>query len=197
MNNKQQINFDVYDSPGSRFSHILDKAGFKRGRGRVIDLQHYLIETCPKYFHGLKYTTVRAWFQHHAPPMQKMDAIMDALQLSYQFSHDISHIKTWWKAGGYYPFSETDSDATSPFYELQDKIAAVKEKLPFIIMSIVTDEAGEHFGSLTGSELAEISDKAMIFAEEFLDPFNITCPDELLRHIVRQELLKALEKSIK
>jgi hypothetical protein len=193
MNAKKQTKTNHYPTAGKRLSHILDKIGFKQGRGRITNFQNYLIETCPKDFKGLKYTTVRAWFQDHAPPMQKMDAIINALHAEYQIHHDVSHIKTWWKVGGFYPFTENVSEEHDSLDELKTKIAAVKDKLPFIIMSIVTDEVGEHFSSLSGSELIRISDKATNFAEKFLDPFNTDCPEEHLRLIVQQELLKIIE----
>jgi hypothetical protein len=73
-----------------------------------------------------------------------------------------------------------------------EKVAIAKEKLPFIIMSIVTEETGDLFNSLSGSELIQISDKAVSFADNFLNPLNIDCPDEYLRLIVRHELQKVM-----
>jgi hypothetical protein len=189
--NKQKIP-GAYNTPGDRLSHILDQIGFKQGRGRVIDFQNYLTRTSPKYFKDLKYTTVRAWFQDHAPPMRKIDNIFETLQIDYRFQHDVSHIKTWWKAGGFYPFFDKTSTNHPSILELLEKAAIAKEKLPFIIMSIVTDETGELFKSLSGSELIRISDKAACFAENFLDPLNLDCPDEYLRIIIRHELQRVM-----
>jgi hypothetical protein len=188
MKTNHQINSDRYNTPGDRLSHILDQVGFKQGRGRVIDFQNYLTSTSPKYFKDLKYTTVRAWFQDHAPPMRKIDAIIETLQVTYRFKHDVSHIKTWWKAGGIYPFFDKIPSDHPSILELMEKAAIIKEKLPFIIMSIVNEESGEVFKSLSGTELIRIFDKASRFAENFLDPLNIGCPDEYLRTIVRHEL---------
>jgi signal recognition particle subunit SEC65 len=195
ISKQTETNTNTYDSPGSRLSHILDQIGFKQGRGRVIDFQNYLREKKPEDFESLKYSTVRAWFQDHAPPMNKIDIIIEALQVKYQFQNDVSHIKTWWKAGGFYPFVDKASMKSSSLHELQKKIAAVKEKLPFVIMSIITEETGDHFKSLSGSDLISISDKVTGFAEGFLDPFTIDCPDEYLRFVVRQELSKVLERA--
>jgi hypothetical protein len=194
MSTDKQTQTDTHDSPGDRLSLILDRIGFKQGRGRVIDFQNYLKETSPENFKDLKYTTVRAWFQDHAPPMRKIDAIIDALLVEFPFHHDISHIKTWWKVGGPYPFSDETPAELASFQQLQQKIKSVKEKLPFTIMSIVRDETGKHFKSLSGSDLIHISDKATNLAEDFLNPFNIECPDEYLRLVVRHELTKILNR---
>jgi signal recognition particle subunit SEC65 len=171
---------------------MLDIIGFKQGRGRVSDFQNYLTTTSPKYFKHLKYTTVRAWFQDHAPPMRKIDAIIETLQVNYKFQHDVAHIKTWWKAGGYYPFIENTSDSHPSIIEIIKKVDAVKEKHPFLIMSIVTEEAGELFKTLTGGELIRISDKAAYFADNYVDPLNIDCPEEYLRIIIKHELRKIM-----
>lgn len=185
---------NAFNLPGDRLSHILDQLGFKQGRGRVTDFQNYLKRICPQEFKDLKYTTVRAWFQDHAPPMHKIDKIIDALQIDYEFHNDISHIKTWWKAGGFYPFFDKSTKKTSSFYGLQQEIKTVKEKLPFVIMSIVMEETGDHFSSVSGSDLIRISDRATNFAEDFLDPFNIDCPDEYLRLFIKHELSKVLRE---
>lgn len=194
MNRHKQTQSNTHDSPGDRLNLILDQIGFKQGRGRVIDFQNYLMERFPKEFRTLKYTTVRAWFQGHAPPMRKIDAIIDALQLEFQFHHDISHIKTWWKVGGPCPFNDETSEELASIHQLQQKRRAVQEKLSFIIMSIVTEETGEHFKSLSASDLIHISDKATTFAEDFLNPFTIECPDEYLRLVVRHELSEILNR---
>ena len=184
----KQTQTDTPDSPGDRLTLILDQIGFKQGRGRVVDFQNYLMERSPKDFKALKYTTVRAWFRGHAPPMRKIDAIIDALQIEFQFQQDISHIKTWWKVGGPCPFSDETSLELASIHQLQEQRSAFQEKLPFIIMSIVTEETGEHFKSLSGSDLVRISDKTTAFAEDFLSPFNVECPDDYLRLFVRHEL---------
>jgi hypothetical protein len=195
MDTNKQTQTDTHDSPGDRLSIILDQIGFKQGRGRVIDFQNYLRDRSPKDFKDLKYTTVRAWFQGHAPPMRKIDAVIGALQVEFQFHHDISHIKTWWKVGGPCPFSSETTAEHVSIQQLQQKIRMLKEKLSFIIMSIVTEETGEHFRSLSGSDLIRISDKATSFAEDYLNPFNIECPDEYLRLVVRHELMKILNEN--
>jgi hypothetical protein len=195
MSANKQTQTHSYDLPGDRLSTILDQIGFKQGRGRVLDFQNYLRDTSPKDFKDLKYTTVRAWFQNHAPPMRKIDAVIDALQVEFQFNHDISHIKTWWKVGGPCPFdSETIAERAS-IHQLEQKIGLYKEKLAFIIMSIVTEEAGEHFKSLSGSDLTRISDKVKAFTEDFINPSIIECPDEYLRLVARHELENILKKN--
>lgn len=194
MSIDKQTQSNISDSPGDRLNLILDQIGFKQGRGRVVDFQNYLMERFPKEFKELKYTTVRAWFQGHAPPMRKIDAIIDALQLEFEFHHDISHIKTWWKVGGPCPFSDESSVELASIHQLQEKRDAYQEKLSFIIMSIVTEETGEHFKSLSGSDLVRISDKTTAFAEDFLNPFSVECPDDYLRLVVRHELAELLSR---
>jgi hypothetical protein len=192
MKTNNQKNINLYKTPGERLSHILDQIGFKSGRGRVTDFQGYLVNTSPKHFKDLKYSTVRAWFRDHAPPMRKIDTIIEALQINFRFQHDVSHIKTWWKAGGFYPFFDTPPTSQPTIRELLDKINIIKEKLPFIIMSIINEETGDSFKSLSGSELIRISDKASNFADNFLDPLNIDCPDEYIRLIVKHELNRVM-----
>lgn len=104
----------VFDKTGGRLNHILDQIGFREGRGRVSDLQKYLIRTRPEYFANLKYTTVRSWLLESAPPMKKIEVIMDALQDNYEFKHDISQIKNWWKLGGFYPFTKSSQTTDIP-----------------------------------------------------------------------------------
>jgi signal recognition particle subunit SEC65 len=185
---------DTDNFPGDRLSTILDQIGFKKGRGRVLDFQNYLRDASPKDFKDLKYTTVRAWFQCHAPPMRKIDAVIDALQIEFQFHHDISHIKTWWKVGGPCPFSNETTAVRTSIQQIQQKIELQKEKLMFIIISIVKEETGEHFNSLSGSDLTRIYDKVTSFVEDFLNPSVIECPDEYLRLVARHELERILNE---
>jgi hypothetical protein len=193
MKSNNQKNTETYNTPGNRLSHILDQIGFKQGRGRVIDFQNYLTGTSPKYFKDLKYTTVRAWFQDHAPPMRKIDVIIETLQVNYHFQHDVSHIKTWWKAGGIYPFSHKTHSYHPSILELMEKANLLKQKIPFLIMSIVNEESGELFKSLSGNDLIRIFDKTSCFAENYIDPLNMGCPDEYLRVIVRHELDRVMK----
>jgi len=183
MNTKKNINTstETFESPGDRLNHILDQIKFKQGRGRVSEFKNYLAERLLDGASDLKYTTVRSWFQEHAPPMRKIDDIMQALQQEYPFKHDISQIKTWWKLGGLYPFV----DYLNPNIA---KIQQDKEKLQFVVMSLVTEETGELFKSLSSENLINLKDKAVKFAEEFVDPFKNECPSEYLRMVIRYEL---------
>jgi hypothetical protein len=124
--------------------------------------------------------------------MRKIDSIIDALLVEFKFHHDISHIKTWWKVGGSCPFDNETAAGLPSMHELQQKISEAKEKLPFIIMSIVTEETGDQFKTLSGSDLIHISDKAASFADDFLNPFHIDCPSEYIRLVVRHELMDVL-----
>lgn len=98
---------EKFGTPGKRLSHLLDVVGFKQGRGRVTAFFQYLKDTNSTTFGDLKYSTVRSWFHEHTPPAAKMDAVIDALQETYTFDkNNLSHIKTWWRAGGIYPIKE-------------------------------------------------------------------------------------------
>ena len=176
-------NDELFETTGNRLSHILNQIGFKHGRGRIQDLQSYLIDIKPEIFSDLKYTTVRSWFHDSAPPMKKVDVIIEALQNDYLFQNDISQIKTWWKVGGYYPFSH-DSKPTA----LEPSNSINEQKLQFIVMSIVTEETGKEFNELSGDELTQIKEKALQLVKDFIDPFVTVCPNEYMRMAVRDEM---------
>ncbi|MCG8330640.1 MAG: hypothetical protein MI974_23285 [Chitinophagales bacterium] len=188
MNTKRNINTETFELPGERLNHLLDQIGFKQGRGRVTNFQNYLTEKSPNLFSDLKYTTVRSWFQEHAPPMRKIDAVIQALKKEYQFHHDISLIKTWWKMGGFYPFISDSGELSPSITDLQKEVKDKEEKLQFLVMSLVTEETGELFKSLSSQDLVKLKDKVVKFANEFADPFEIECPSEYLRMAIRDEL---------
>lgn len=188
MDTNSQAEYEPYNSPGDRLSHILDQIGFKQGRGRVRDFQSYLTDSRPDFFSDLKYTTVRSWFQESAPPMLKIDAIISALQESYSFNHNIPQIKTWWKVGGYYPFIDAGGEASPTIHDLQKKNEANREKAQFIVMSLVTEVAGDSFSHLTGEELVQLKDSAVRMNDDFADPFKTDCPSEYLKIAIQNEL---------
>lgn len=184
MSIKSSQGVDIsFNTVGERLSHILDQIGFKHGRGRIQDFQAYLIDRKPESFSDLKYTTVRSWFHDSAPPMKKINIIIDALQEFYLFKNDISQIKSWWKLGGYYPFSH-DSKPT----DVNESKSLGEQKLQFIVMSMVTEEAGHDFNSLSGEQLIQIKEKAIQLAKDFVDPFITECPVEYMRIAVRDEI---------
>lgn len=197
MNTKRNTNTEAFESPGERLNHLLDQIGFKQGRGRVADFQSYLTEKSPGLFSDLKYTTVRSWFQEHAPPMRKIDAVIQALQKEYPFHHDISQIKTWWKVGGFYPFVNDSGDPSPSITDLQRDAKDNEEKLQFVVMSLVTEETGELFKSLSSQDLVKLKDKVVKFAQEFADPFKTECPSEYLRMAIRDELSAILDSKKK
>lgn len=178
-----------FDSPGDRLNHILDKAGFRSGRGRVTEFQSYLAETSPELFKDLKYGTVKSWFQQATPTMRRIGSVLEAVEKNYPINQDISLIKTWWKVGGYYPFAKPVAappkfcvESPSPDNEEED------EKLQFIAMSLVIDETGELFKTLSSKDLVRLKDKALRFAKEFADPSKSNCPSEYLRMVIKYEL---------
>lgn len=196
MNTERNSEPEEFSSRGERLSHILDKIGFKEGRGRVADFRTFLVSKKPDVFEDLKYTTVRAWFQDSAPPMVKVDVIIDALVENYQFHHglDLSLIKTWWKAGGYYPFVDSEGDKIPSIPELQQEAKNNEDRLQFIVMSLVTDVTGDSFNTLSSDELVRLKDSAIQFARDFADPFKTECPTRFLRMIIQDELTKLSNK---
>ena len=190
MATNQDVNSEAFITPGERLNYLLDQIGFKQGRGRVAEFQTFLMEQSPESFADLKYTTVRSWFQEHAPAMRKIDAIMEALQTEYSINQNISQIKTWWKLGGYFPFAEQPDEAES----IQKEIDETEQKLQFQIMSLVTEETGESFAKLSSRDLYRIKEKALTFATDYADPLKVVCPHDYIRLIIRNELDKLLKK---
>jgi len=197
MNTNRNTELEAFELPGERLNHILDQIGFKQGRGRVAEFQNYLAEKSPGVFADLKYTTVRSWFQEHSPPMRKIDAAIQALQFEYKFRHDISQIKTWWKVGGFYPFVNESGEPAPSITDLQQEAKDNEEKLQFVIMSLVTEETGEHFKSLSSKDLVRLKDKVAQFAQDYSDPFKTDCPSDYLRMAIKAELSELLNKKKK
>lgn len=192
MENSNQIEYEAdtesFAESGQRLNHLLDQIGFKEERGRVAFFQKYLIERKPETFAGLNYNTVRSWFKNSSPSMIKIDVIISALQESYSFNHNIPQIKTWWKVGGYYPFVDGSGTASPTIHDLQKKNEADREKAQFIVMSLVTEVAGDSFSSLTGEELVQLKDSAIKMNDDFADPFKTDCPSEYLKIAIQNEL---------
>ena len=191
-NKEEQLEKNEFDTPGERLNHILDQIGFKKGRGRVTEFQAYLTSAAPDNFSDLKYSTVRSWFQYHAPPMRKIDVIIQLLQNDYPFQNDISQIKTWWKVGGYYPFSTDDASSKSGS---DAEFTEFEEKMQFISMSLVTEITGDNFSSLSSQDLIIIKDKVIEFAKDYADPYKTECPQKYLRLIIKEELNEIIEKN--
>lgn len=182
MNTNRNTELEAFELPGDRLNYILDQIGFKQGRGRVADFQNYLAEKSPSVFTDLKYTTVRSWFQEHSPPMRKIDAIIKTLQIDYTFHLDISQIKTWWKIGGSFPFTKkhevVDTEITNDD----------QEKLEFLVMSLLIEEAGGNSKSFDTNSLIAIKNYILKFAKDFADPQKTTCPEDILRRVIRSKL---------
>jgi len=192
MESSNQIEYEAdtesFAESGQRLNHLLDQIGFKEERGRVAYFQKYLIERKPETFAGLNYNTVRSWFKNSSPSMVKIDVIISALQESYSFNHNIPQIKTWWKVGGYYPFIDDAGAASPTIHDLQKKNEENREKAQFIVMSLVTEVAGDSFSSLTGEELVQLKDSAVKMNDDFADPFKTDCPSEYLKIAIQNEL---------
>jgi hypothetical protein len=156
---------------GERLNHILDLIGFKVGRGRIPEFQEYLMNKVPG-METLKYSTVRSWFNNHAPPMKKVNIIVDVLHDDYDFSVNVYQIKVWWKLGGLSPFNDSDiSESTS-------------DKFQFLVTSMVTEESGKDFNLMSSDKLVDVKNKAIDFAEEFADPNKKAVPLDSLRTFI-------------
>lgn len=177
-----------FKSPGDRLEHLLSQIGFQTDRGIITDLHTYLTTSDPIHFSNLSYGTVRGWFADNAPPMKRIDLIIDALQKQYAFDFDLVHIKTWWKVGGFYPFIETVPK--EELAKLDSEARLKREKTAFVIMALVTEESGVAFDSLSADELKSISDVANQFVKDFTDPYQTSCPNHYLRAIIRDQLKK-------
>jgi hypothetical protein len=188
MNTDIHTEDDEFCAPGGRLGHLLDRIGFKAGHGRINEFRAYLVAASPDVFSDLKYSTVRGWFQDSSPPMRKIDAIVAALQLQYKFPVGVpsSHIKTWWKVGGAYPFAKNHSRLV-----MEQSAGDIDDKLQFLIMALVAEESGDTFDSMSAESLVAIKDRVLQFAKGYADPFKLECPLEFLRMIVTCEVDKA------
>lgn len=164
-----------FSTTGKRLAHILDKVGFKRGRGRMQELHTLIKARRPDLFLDVSFNTIRSWFRDHAPHVQKIEAIVHILHEQYRFEHDLDLISAWWKLGGFYPFvnkpdgkpptvpahgqDQAKSNAESPV----DKF--VSEDPVFISQIILLiDEMREQLDiALTTSQSAVISGRIIAF----------------------------------
>lgn len=185
----------LFEAAGGRLTHILDRLGFKSGRGRVTEFHSFLTASSPEDFSDLSYSTVKSWFQDSSPPMKKMDAVFRALQRDYPITCDLSLVKTWWKLGGIYPFSDSSGERMLALEELKQEARENEQKLQFLIMSLITEEAGGNFNGFSGKELVEVRDAVTKFAHDFSDPLKTSCPVEYLRKFVQYELSNLVKKA--
>lgn len=178
---------EAFNSPGERLNHILDKVGFKGGHGRVAEFHLYLKETKCEDFGDLKYSTVRSWFDDHSPVMRKVNMVMEAIYKNYPSNISITTLKTWWKVGGHYPFSNNVDD------KKREAESEEMAKMDFFISSIVTEECRGIFENISASDLNSLKKMATELAEAFADPFQINCPERFLRLVIKGELVNFVE----
>lgn len=164
-----------FSTTGKRLAHILDKAGFKRGRGRMQELHNLIKAKRPDLFLDVSFNTIRSWFRDHAPHVQKIEAIIDILHKQYRFEHDTDLISAWWKLGGYYPFVNKSVSRLpeAPTHELDHAISDSKSAIsisgaedPVFISQIILliDEMREQLNiDLTTSQSAIISGRIIAF----------------------------------
>lgn len=167
-----------FKKPGERLNHILDKINFKKGRGRVSEFQEYLTNQSPEWFSEIKYTTVRSWFSEHAPPMNKINAAIEALNKNNEIPYDLSYIKTWWKVGGHYPFEVNDNNQeASDFFE----------KLQYKIMALISLEVNS-IEDISVEKLNQVREQTLDFARSFKDPKIKECPESYLKILIQHFL---------
>lgn len=188
-----------FESPGARFNYLLDRIGFKQGRGRATELQNFLIEHSPDLFNETttKYTTVRSWLLDATPSMRKIDAIVSALGKNYTFHEDVSAVKTWWKVGGRYPVASPPIEAKASLLQLQQSAKDYEESLQFIVAGMVTHDTADFANALTDQDLRRIKDNVVKFGTDFADPFKTVCPVEYLKMAVRHEMSVLLDQKIR
>lgn len=166
---------------GDRLNHLLDLIGFRVGRGRVPEFQQYIRTKSIPGLQDLKYSTVRSWFSNNAPPMKKLNLIVDALHTDYEFTESVEQIKVWWKLGGAYPFKNNVHE------EFED---ISSDKLQFLITSMVTEACGEDFQTLSSTSLIDVKNKAIALARDFANPRKVEVPIEYLRVFIADALKK-------
>lgn len=88
-----------------RLMHILDQCGFTSGHGRITKFHRFLVQSLPDIFQDLSYSTVKGWFQNHAPvPEKKVLLVCQALKESSELTFNSREVMSWWLNGGHYPF---------------------------------------------------------------------------------------------
>lgn len=156
-----------FDTTGKRLAHILDKAGFRRGRGRMQELHELLMARRPDLFADVSFNTIRSWFRDHAPHVHKIEAIVQILHDQYRFEHDLDLITSWWKLGGFYPFTESPAAAPAKTGEASDATFEhyVSEDPLFISQIIILiEQMREELGvELSTSQSAVIAGRVIAF----------------------------------
>lgn len=179
----EQEEVEDFEMPGHRLTHLLKKIGFEEQRGLITDLYNFLRETRPEEFGDLTYGAVRGWFNVNAPPMRKIDAILDALKTQYPIEVDEKYLKTWWKVGGHNPF--LPSLQQDELEKLNQEVIDLREKMKFVTMAIVREEIGDMFEKVPPKDLEAILDVTNQFTKDFSDPYMTTPPNYYLRAIIR------------
>ncbi len=181
MKRELSVKGNTFDTPGDRLREILDKVEFDKfqDRGRVLKFHEYLMENNPAEFGDMKYSTCRAWFSNNAPTMKKIDIVFETLLMNYEFNHNISHIKTWWKAGGYYPF-DNFSISQADRVDVLDK-----KRLEFLVMGILYEQMDKDVENVDTDKLLEIKEQTIQFANDFCNPNVNVCNVATLTRFIR------------
>ena len=173
---------ELYLEAGNRLEHILETIGFDMGRGHIRRFYELLRLSNSPELRDLKFRTVRAWFQQNAPAMRKIDIVIDLLHKKYNFHYDQSLVKTWWKLGGYYPFSEHEGISAGPNGQISD---ALLKKIDFIVMASITQFLDVNSSDLSVDDLIYVRDQITGFACDFSSQDIVECPSEYLTIMIR------------
>lgn len=184
----QQDEFEGFDSPGSRLSHLLDRIGFKEQRGKMQDFYRYLQDRDPKNFGDLSYSTVRGWFSIYSPSIKKIAFIVDALKQTYPIPCDEKHLKTWWKLGGIYPFYLSEGEGAPNQEDHELDVEETRNKLRYQIMRLISEEDGSLSQNLTQEEILSVLGATADFARDFADPEQTSPPHQYLRAIIKDQI---------
>ncbi|EIF42836.1 hypothetical protein DOK_11666 [gamma proteobacterium BDW918] len=153
--------------------------GFPEGHGRMIKLLEYLSQNNPAAFEGLSYSTVKGWFNDRAPGMTKIDDVFEALSHEYSIAGDQRLIKSWWKLGGFYPFTE-------------DRVeSGLSAKLQIQLGNIIAEALGSELHSASPDTIEGIQSEVVRIVTAFTDP-DTTEPDLKTLSTIVQGVLATL-----
>jgi len=152
---------EVWERSGDRLSKILDVIGFPEGHGRMIKFLDYLSHHNPSAFEGLSYSTVKGWFSDRAPGMNRIDEVFEALKEEYSFPGDERLIKSWWKLGGFFPFTEERSSTT------------LSVKLQIQLGNIIAAALGNSFNTASPEAIEAIQKEVLRVVSDYSDPEKV------------------------
>ena len=180
---KESQTLNNSEKPGLRLNVILDHAGYQRGRGRIQMFHKFLTENLKEELGEISYSTIQSWFNQAAPPMTKINPVIDKLNESACIDEDITKVKLWWKMGGESPF--TKSPLTKQKFTRQQSA-----KVDIETNYYIRQYCGDDFDQFDAVQLTAIIDKVNQLAEDFANPDLVDAPKDLLRLMVMEEVRK-------